>query len=217
MALGLGKMLGFNIPMNFNHPYISNSLSEFWRRWHITLGRWFREYVYIPLGGNRKGKFRNILNLFIVWALTGLWHGASWNFVIWGIFFFVCLSMEKLFLGKLLDRFKILGHLYVIFLIPVSWVIFALSDFSNLARYLGSMFGHTTGKVLIGMNQFWGYLHTYWWLLLLCILFATPLPFQCFTKFRKKIWMIPILVGILFLSVYEIMKGSSNPFLYFNF
>ena len=217
MALGLGKMLGFNIPMNFNHPYTSNSLSEFWRRWHITLGRWFREYVYIPLGGNRKGKLRNILNLFIVWALTGLWHGASWNFVIWGIFFFVCLSMEKLFLGKFLDRFKILGHLYVISLIPISWVIFALSDFSNLARYLGSMFGHTTGQVLIGMNQFWGYLNTYWWLLLLCILFATPLPFQCFTKFRKKTWMIPILTGILFLSVYEIMKGSSNPFLYFNF
>ena len=217
MALGLGKMLGFNIPMNFNHPYTSNSLSEFWRRLHITLGRWFREYVYIPLGGNRKGKLRNILNLFIVWALTGLWHGASWNFVIWGNFFFVCLSMEKLFLGKFLDRFKILGHLYVIFLIPISWVIFALSDFSNLARYLGSMFGHTTGQVLIGMNQFWGYLNTYWWLLLLCILFATPLPFQCFTKFRKKTWMIPILTGILFLSVYEIMKGSSNPFLYFNF
>lgn len=217
MALGLGKMLGFTIPINFNHPYISSSLSEFWRRWHITLGRWFREYVYIPLGGNRKGKLRNILNLFIVWALTGLWHGASWNFVFWGIFFFVFLSVEKLFLGKFLERFKFLGHLYVIFLIPISWVIFALSDFSNLCRYLGSMFGQTTGKIFIGNSQFSEYLHTYWWLLLLCIFFATPAPLKFFTRHRKKNWMILILVGIFFLSVYEIMKGSTNPFLYFNF
>lgn len=217
MALGLGKMLGFTIPINFNHPYISRSLSEFWRRWHITLGRWFREYVYIPLGGNRKGKLRNILNLFIVWALTGLWHGASWNFVLWGIFFFVFLSVEKLFLGKFLERFKLLGHLYVIFFIPISWIIFALSDFSNLCRYLGSMFGHTTGKIFIGSSQFSEYLHTYWWLLLLCIFFATPVPLKLFTRFREKNWMIPVLVGIFFLSVYDIMKGSNNPFLYFNF
>lgn len=217
MALGLGKMLGFTIPINFNHPYMSRSLSEFWRRWHITLGRWFREYVYIPLGGNRKGKLRNILNLFIVWALTGLWHGASWNFVLWGIFFFVFLSLEKLFLGKFLERFKWLGHLYVIFLIPISWIIFALSDFSNLCRYLNSMFGHTTGKIFIGNSQFSEYLHTYWWLLLLCILFSTPASLNFFTKHRKKNWMIPFLVGIFFLSVYEIMKGSNNPFLYFNF
>lgn len=217
MALGLGKMLGFTIPVNFNHPYMSSSLSEFWRRWHITLGRWFREYVYIPLGGNRKGKLRNILNLFVVWALTGLWHGASWNFVIWGIFFFVFLSIEKLFLGKFLERFQVLGHLYVIFLIPISWIIFALQDFSNLCHYLGSMFGQTNGKILIGISQFQGYLHTYWWLFFLCIFFATPVPFHFFTRHQKKPWMIAVLVGIFFLSVYEIMKGSNNPFLYFNF
>lgn len=217
MALGLGKMLGFTIPVNFNHPYMSKSLSEFWRRWHITLGRWFREYVYIPLGGNRKGTLRNILNLFVVWALTGLWHGASWNFVIWGIFFFVFLSVEKLFLGKFLENFKPLGHLYVMFLIPISWIIFALPNFSNLCRYLGSMFGQTNGKILIGINQFQEYLHTYWWLLFLCILFATPLPLDFFTKHREKPWTIAALVGIFFFSVYEIMKGSNNPFLYFNF
>lgn len=217
MALGLGKMLGFTLPENFKQPYISKSIAEFWRRWHITLGRWFREYVYIPLGGNRKGKLRTIVNLFVVWALTGLWHGASWNFVIWGISFFVFIAIEKLFLGKWLERSKVIGHLYVIFLIPISWVVFAISDFTTLKQYLGSMFGHTSGKVLMGMSQFQNYVHTYWWLLLICIIFATPLPYNLFRKQRQKPWMIAILVGIFFLSVYEILKGSSNPFLYFNF
>lgn len=217
MALGLGKMLGFTLPENFKQPYISKSIAEFWRRWHITLGRWFREYVYIPLGGNRKGKIRTIVNLFVVWALTGLWHGASWNFVIWGISFFVFIAIEKLFLGKWLERSKVIGHLYVIFLIPISWVVFAISDFTILKQYLGSMFGHTSGKVLMGMSQFQNYVHTYWWLLLICIIFATPLPYNLFRKQRQKPWMIAILVGIFFLSVYEILKGSSNPFLYFNF
>lgn len=217
MALGLGKMLGFTLPENFKQPYISKSIAEFWRRWHITLGRWFREYVYIPLGRNRKGKIRTIVNLFVVWALTGLWHGASWNFVIWGISFFVFIAIEKLFLGKWLERSKVIGHLYVIFLIPISWVVFAISDFTTLKQYLGSMFGHTSGKVLMGMSQFQNYVHTYWWLLLICIIFATPLPYNLFRKQRQKPWMIAILVGIFFLSVYEILKGSSNPFLYFNF
>lgn len=217
MALGLGKMLGFTLPENFKQPYISKSIAEFWRRWHITLGRWFREYVYIPLGGNRKGKIRTIVNLFVVWALTGLWHGASWNFVIWGISFFVFIAIEKLFLGKWLERSKVIGHLYVIFLIPISWVVFAISDFTTLKQYLGSMFGHTSGKVLMGMSQFQKYVHTYWWLLLICIIFATPIPYNLFRKQRQKPWMIAILVGIFFLSVYEILKGSSNPFLYFNF
>lgn len=217
MALGLGKMLGFTLPENFKQPYISKSIAEFWRRWHITLGRWFREYVYIPLGGNRKGKIRTIVNLFVVWALTGLWHGASWNFVIWGISFFVFIAIEKLFLGKWLERSKVIGHLYVIFLIPISWVVFAISDFTTLKQYLGSMFGHTSGKVLMGMSQFQNYVHTYWWLILICVIFATPLPYNLFRKQRQKPWMIAILVGIFFLSVYEILKGSSNPFLYFNF
>lgn len=217
MALGLGKMLGFTLPENFKQPYISKSIAEFWRRWHITLGRWFREYVYIPLGGNRKGKIRTIVNLFVVWALTGLWHGASWNFVIWGISFFVFIVIEKLFLGKWLERSKVIGHLYVIFLIPISWVVFAISDFTTLKQYLGSMFGHTSGTVLMGMSQFQNYVHTYWWLILICVIFATPLPYNLFRKQRQKPWMIAILVGIFFLSVYEILKGSSNPFLYFNF
>ncbi len=217
MALGLGKMLGFTLPENFKQPYISKSIAEFWRRWHITLGRWFREYVYIPLGGNQKGKIRTIVNLFVVWALTGLWHGASWNFVIWGISFFVFIAIEKLFLGKWLERSKVIGHLYVIFLIPISWVVFAISDFTTLKQYLGSMFGHTSGKVLMGMSQFQNYVHIYWWLILICIIFATQLPYNLFRKQRQKPWMIAILVGIFFLSVYEILKGSSNPFLYFNY
>lgn len=217
MALGLGKMLGFTLPENFKQPYISKSIAEFWRRWHITLGRWFREYVYIPLGGNRKGKIRTIINLFVVWALTGLWHGASWNFVIWGISFFVFIAIEKLFLGKWLENSKVLGHVYVIFLIPISWVVFAISDFTTLKQYLCSMFGHTSGKVLMGISQFKNYMYTYWWLLLICVIFATPLPYNLFRRKRQKPWMIAILIGIFFMSAYEILKGSSNPFLYFNF
>ena len=126
MAKGLGKMLGFRIPRNFNDPYTSRSVSEFWRRWHITLGRWFREYLYIPLGGNRKGFFRTMFNLFVVWSLTGLWHGASFNFVLWGLIFFGLIALEKKGFGKWLESKKIAGHLYVILLIPVTWMVLQL-------------------------------------------------------------------------------------------
>ena len=128
MARGIGKMLGFELPVNFRYPYISKSVTEFWRRWHITLGRWFREYVYIPLGGNRKGKVRTFFNLFVVWSLTALWHGANYNFMIWGGILLCCLLAEKLFLLRLLDKSRVIGHLYVLFVVPLSWVAFAVTD-----------------------------------------------------------------------------------------
>ena len=140
MAIGLGKMLGFNIPQNFNNPYVSRSLTEFWRRWHITLSSWFRDYVYIPLGGNRKGKLRTYINLFIVWFLTGFWHGAGWNFIIWGLFFFVFLSLEKLFIGKFLRRHIVISRIYSLLLIGLSWMIFAITDFGDLTEYFRCLF-----------------------------------------------------------------------------
>ena len=139
MAIGLGHMLGFNIPKNFDNPYMSRSATEFWRRWHITLGSWFREYVYIPLGGNRKGKARTIFNTFVVWALTGLWHGASWNFVLWGLIFFVLLTIEKSGLLKILDRYNILSHIYAMLIIPMSWMVFALENLSDIGTYFKSI------------------------------------------------------------------------------
>ena len=217
MALGLGEMLGFQIPINFNNPYISKSMSEFWRRWHITLGRWFKEYVYIPLGGNRKGKVRTVFNVFVVWALTGLWHGASWNFVLWGLTFFVLISLEKTFFGNILEKYPIIGHLYVVAGIPITWVIFGMTNLKQLLQYIGCMFGIHTGTVLVGWEQFMRYLDSYWEIFAACILFSTPIPIKIYKKFADKHIMLLILMIIFFFSVYEIMKGSNNPFLYFRF
>ncbi len=145
MAIGLGRMLGFYFPKNFNYPYISKSITEFWRRWHITLSSWFREYVYIPLGGNRVKRSRHFFNIFVVWFLTGFWHGANWNFIFWGLYFFVLLMIEKTFLLKHLEKSRILSHIYVIFLVMISWAIFALSDMSLLGELFVRMFSLNGG------------------------------------------------------------------------
>ncbi len=216
MAMGLGKMLGFRIPRNFDDPYASRSISDFWRRWHITLGRWFREYVYIPMGGNRKGAVRTVLNLFVVWALTGLWHGASWNFVLWGILFFVILSIEKCQIGKKLDNTKVLGHIYVILIIPVTWVVFAITDTRQLGAYLGNLIGLCSTKI-VGAQNLFRYLKEYGVLLLLCILFSTPYPRKWYRKWKDRWFVIILLLLIFWLSVHELMIGSNNPFLYFRF
>lgn len=216
MAMGLGKMLGFRIPRNFDDPYASRSISEFWRRWHITLGRWFREYVYIPMGGNRKGAVRTVLNLFVVWALTGLWHGASWNFVLWGILFFVILSIEKCRIGKKLENTKVLGHIYVILIIPVTWVVFAITDTRQLGAYLGNLIGLCSTKI-VGTQNLFRYLKEYGVLLLLCILFSTPYPRKWYRKWKDRWFVVILLLLIFWLSVHELVIGSNNPFLYFRF
>ena len=217
MAKGLGKVLGFRIPRNFNDPYTSRSVSEFWRRWHITLGRWFREYLYIPLGGNRKGFFRTMFNLFVVWSLTGLWHGASFNFVLWGLIFFGLIALEKKGFGKWLESKKIAGHLYVILLIPVTWMVFAITDMRQLLHYLQNMIGIHLSDVIVGSEQVVRYLKEYGVLFIFCILFSTSCPMDLYRKYKQKWYVIAIIVVIFCLSVYEIMSGSDNPFLYFRF
>lgn len=217
MARGLGQMFGFRIPRNFNHPYMAKSISEFWRRWHITLGRWFREYVYIPLGGNRKGYLRTTLNLFVVWAFTGLWHGAGWNFVLWGILFFLLLSLEKCGIGKWMEHTKVLGHLYVIILIPITWVIFSIDNMSQLVQYLQNMAGIHTTDILVGYEQVVRYLQEYGILLIACVIFSTRYPAALYKKYRYKWYTVVLLLILFWTSVYEIILGKNNPFLYFRF
>ncbi len=217
MAIGLGKMLGFNIPENFRDPYSSNSVTEFWRRWHITLSSWFRDYVYIPLGGNRKGMLRTIVNLFIVWALTGFWHGASWNFVLWGVYFFVFLVIEKLFLKKLLDKTKVISRIYTLFVIIVSWVIFTITDFSELSLYLSRMFPFFRESGIVNPNDYINALENYWYVLLAGVVFSTPLPGILFKKYKKNPLCSFILLALFWLCVYRLFTSANNPFLYFRF
>lgn len=219
MAIGLGLMLGFRFPKNFNNPYLSKSASEFWQRWHITLGSWFREYVYIPLGGNRKGKVRMLINMFVVWALTGLWHGAAWNFVIWGMMYFVILMVEKLFLKKWLDKSKVLCHIYMAFVIMVSWVVFAISDLRSLAVYLSRMFpfislGYESN---INSSDYLLCLGTYHYILIMAILFLLPWKKLKLYFMRKKRLSTVVILAIFVISVYYLSLGLDNPFLYFRF
>ena len=217
MAMGLGYMMGFQIPRNFQVPYMAKSMTEFWRRWHMTLGRFFREYVYIPLGGNRKGRVRTMCNLFAVWALTGLWHGASWNFVCWGLLFFVLLVLEKNVYGQWLERLPFVGHLYMFLLIPVSWMVFEISDLSQLWIYLKQMVGIHEAEVLVSQAQLLRYLKEYGTLFFTCLLCVTWLPVRLYRKFRESRWTVLACLVIFWMSVYEIQRGAANPFLYFRF
>ena len=218
MAIGLGRMMGFDFPQNFNNPYMAVSMTDFWRRWHMTLGGWFREYVYIPLGGNRKGKARTFFNLFVVWSLTALWHGANYNFLIWGGILLCCLLVEKLFLLRLLDKSRVIGHLYVLFVVPLSWVAFAVTDLSELGVYMTRLFpfaGHAAG--VINHLDYLKYLNDYAPLFLLGVLFATPLPETCYRLIERKWIGRVILLGIFGLCMYYLAVSANNPFLYFNF
>ena len=221
MAIGLGKMCGFTFLENFNYPYVSKSITEFWRRWHISLGSWFREYVYIPLGGNRKGFKRQILNLAIVWLLTGIWHGASWNFVLWGIYYGVLIIIEKLFLLKKLEKLHpLVSHIYTIFIVLIGWTLFAIEDFSILGTYLCGMFG--LGGLSIINNQFLYYLQNYGILLLIGTLASIDIFKVKELKLKNKYLWIEnienILIIILFgISLAMLVSSTYNPFLYFRF
>lgn len=212
MAIGLGKMLGFEFPKNFDFPYMSKSITEFWRRWHMTLGSWFREYVYIPLGGNRKGVRRQMLNLFIVWFLTGFWHGASWNFIFWGLYFALFLVVEKVFLLKRLERYRGLSHVYAMFVVLIGWVIFANEDLGTLGAHLKSLF------TLNGGDDYKYALSQYGTTLVLAVFFSTPIIKKIYQRFENR----PILVGtglmaLFALCVAYLVDASFNPFLYFRF
>ncbi len=215
MAVGLGKMIGFSLPVNFRHPYLSCTMTEFWRRWHITLGSWFRDYVYIPLGGNRKGRSRMYLNMLIVWSLTGLWHGADWNFLIWGLFLFAVISVEKLGIGRYLNEKRWLGHLYMFLLIPLSWLIFAVNDLGQLGIYLGRLVG--IGGVNVFAGDFVKYLQQYGVFLVIGLLFATGIPEKIFFAIRRQGVRWVILLAVLAGSLYGIYMGMNDPFLYFQF
>ncbi|HAG14415.1 MAG TPA: membrane-bound O-acyltransferase family protein [Ruminococcus sp.] len=184
MAIGMGKMFGFHFPENFNHPYLSTTMTEFWRRWHMTLGTWFKEYVYFPLGGNRKGKKRMYLNMFVVWTLTGFWHGADWNFILWGMLLFALLSVEKAWIGKTLTKQKWLGHLYMLFWIPMSWLLFAISDLKQIGIYLSKLFGY--GEPALFQTDYINYWETYGKWLLIGLLFCTALPQNIFRYMKKR-------------------------------
>lgn len=211
MAIGLGRMLGFNMPQNFNYPYISLSITEFWRRWHITLSSWFRDYIYIPLGGNRKGKIRTYVNLFIVWFLTGFWHGASWNFIIWGLYFFVILLLEKSIIGTFLEKHRIISRIYTLLLIGVSWMIFAITDFSSLSIFIKILFSLDFKSDIVY------YLHNYAAVIMIGCLFSTPVIRNAYEKVRNKISDVILMAALLLLCVSYLADASYNPFLYFRF
>ena len=219
MAMGLGQMLGLYVPRNFDHPYISGSMAEFWRRWHMTLGRWFKKYLYFPLGGSRCSFAKTIRNTFVVWAFTGLWHGASWNFVLWGLIFFVLLTIERLGLGKLLAKTKVLKHIYVIFLIPLTWVVFALPNMQDIATYFSRLFpffaDNTAG--FVNTKDVIRALHDYWYLLIACVVFCLPFPSRWYEKHKNSKLVILGLVLIYLMSVYKMQTQTSNPFLYYQF
>lgn len=219
MACGLGNMLGFEFLKNFNYPYISKSITEFWRRWHISLSTWFKEYVYIPLGGNRKGTKRQIINLLIVWGLTGLWHGASWNFLLWGLYFGLLLILEKFILKKLLDKLpSAIQHIYTLFIVAIGWGIFYFTDINQLGSFFADLFNFGNG--IIG-SQALTLLLSYLPILIAAAIASTPLAAKLYLRFKEAnfIWIAEVLfcMFILAVSTASLVNQSYNPFLYFRF
>lgn len=221
MAIGLGKMLGFKFPQNFNHPYVSKSVSEFWRRWHITLGSWFRSYVYIPLGGNKHGMLKTIRNILIVWLLLGLWHGASWNYIIWGMYFGVLIIIERLGWGKVLSKLpSAISKIYTFFLVVIGWVFFDIKGLGPAFKYLKAMFGSngdfidSTSKYLIGTNLI---------LFIVCIIASTDLIKKLYFKLKSlngniMQYVLPILqFVIMIISTAYLVNSETIPFIYFSF
>lgn len=223
MAIGLGKVFGFHFLENFNYPYISASITEFWRRWHISLGTWFRDYVYIPLGGNRVGRARQLLNILVVWMLTGFWHGAAWNFVVWGLMFAVLLIMEKLWLLKPLSKCRPLAHLYVVFFVVISFVIFNAENMGQALSDIGGLFG-AGGIPLVSAEAVYC-LRSFALVLILAVFGATPLlrnglvrlsQYPTAGKVLNALEPFTLFVLLLVMTGY-LVDGSFNPFLYFRF
>lgn len=228
MAIGLGKMFGFDFLENFNYPYIARSVSEFWRRWHISLGTWFRDYVYISLGGSRRGLATTIRNLLIVWTLTGFWHGASWTFMTWGFYFGVLITIERLGFGKLLEKLpRLFQHSYLLFIVMIGWVFFRADNFDYSFAYLQTMFGLTDSALVDGAS--WIYLNDYWMIFALGMFFSMPvLPFvrkklQQLTRYESRVVPVmsifaPVVYMLLMVFCMIILVNSTyNPFIYFRF
>ncbi|MEF9953288.1 MAG: MBOAT family O-acyltransferase [Clostridium sp.] len=227
MAIGLGKMFGFDFLENFNYPYISQSVSEFWRRWHISLGSWFREYVYIPLGGNRVGPIRVYFNLFVVWMLTGFWHGAAWNFVAWGLYFGVLIALEKAFLGKVLNKvYRPIRHMYLILAVIVGWVFFRAESFTQGIDYLKSMLGLAGNQLYDGLAYV--SISDYGYLMVIGIILSTPILKVIIEKIKGKnprllensfmYFSKSMVYSVMFLVIIvKLVNSTYNPFLYFRF
>ena len=224
MAIGLGRIFGFNFPENFNYPYISKSITEFWRRWHISLGTWFKDYVYIPLGGNRDGKYKQIRNILIVWLLTGIWHGANWTFLIWGLLFGIILIIEKIFLNKFMEKLpSFIRRIYVLFIVMVLFIIFNSDNMSEALINIKGLFG-MNGEVFIN-DYTLHYLKSYLPILIIALFGATPFIKTLIDKLRKNKYLNniinilePILIVIiLFVVTSYLIDNSYNPFLYFRF
>lgn len=228
MAIGLGLMLGFHFPKNFDFPYISKTITEFWRRWHISLSSWFKEYVYIPLGGNRMGLPRQIINIVIVWALTGIWHGAGVNFLLWGLYYAVLLIIEKLFIYKKINKCPVINHIYTMFFVIIGWVIFAFTDISQLGFYLKSMFGFAGNSFFDSSVLF--ILRDNWFLFIVLILASIDFSFLHKGRFiydennlhkakidSVELYQIFVAFVLLLLSMAFLIGESYNPFLYFRF
>lgn len=224
MAIGLGKMFGFHFLENFNYPYISKSITEFWRRWHISLSTWFRDYVYIPLGGNRVGKLKLLRNIFVVWCLTGIWHGANWTFIIWGLMFGILLIIEKIFLLKALDKIpKIFRHIYVLFVVMISFIIFNATDIRQAIYQIKGLFG-VNGETIINSYTLY-YLKSYLVIFIIAIIGSTPLLKNIIEKLKQQSKINKIInlfepiaiMALLLVSTAYLVDNSYNPFLYFRF
>lgn len=224
MAIGLGEIFGFTFMENFNYPYISQSIKEFWTRWHISLSTWFKEYLYIPLGGNRKGKFRTYINLIIVFFATGLWHGASFSFVFWGLYHGFFMVIERLFLGDLLkkNKFKLLNNIYTLFVVMIGWVFFRVEDFKDALTYVKILFTNTEGNIINNIHM---YIDKEVILVIIIGIILSGFIQKLFPKLREvlyrtdiiRFYEIPILIVLLFLCIVSVVSGTYNPFIYFRF
>ena len=217
MAMGLGQMLALPVPRNFDLPYTARSVSEFYRRWHITLGTWFRDYVYIPLGGSRNGNARTVLSLTVVWFFTGLWHGASWNFVLWGVMLLGFILLEKFCIGDFLKEHKVLSHVYLLFVIPQTWVIFRITRLKDVGAYFSRLFPLFGAHSAISAQDVLKLLSSYWWLLLLAVFFCLPQPRRFYEKHRGSLLVQLPLFLLFWVCVYFIATSSGNAFLYSRF
>lgn len=222
MAIGVGKMLGIELPPNFNTPYLAKTIGDFFRRWHITLTSWFKDYIYIPLGGNRRGTGRTVLNILIIWLLTSLWHGVSWNFVIWGMSIGILIVIEKLFLGKLMDKLHVLPHLYVLFIIPLTWVCFNSTISADLGQYFLRLFPFLTSEVplipeaamqevfITNLTRFWPYM-------LAGAVFCTPIPEKIVKRYSGSVLLSVVLTVLFWIAVYICISSGASKSMYANF
>ena len=217
MAVGLGRMLALPVARNFDEPYLSRSVSDFYRRWHITLGTWFRDYLYIPLGGSRHGTARTLLSLAVVWLLTGLWHGPTLNYLIWGGSLFVFIALEKLFLRRAFGSLHVIPHLYLLFVIVQTWIVFRIDDLGDLAAYFSRLYPFFGDNPAINYGDFFKYLSSYWWLFAVGIFFCLPWPRRWYERARGNALVWIPLFALFWVSVYFISTGSGSAFLYFRF